>query len=191
MAYARGVDAATGMTREALDELRAKYAEMLDMRLLHGGPAEVASEARERMARLAARFPGSLRELDELPLEEIRGRIAHLEGVLRGEVEGEPWVAAVALFHSLTRGALCAKRWLDGRKRVDAAVERDFAAAVPGMAFPREARAWAGELPRVACPPRGRVVDLVLARIAVSLGTTESGARQLVFGTGRADRLAR
>ncbi len=182
MAYPRRVDGATAVTREALEELRAKYSEMLDMRIVHRGPAEVASEARERMARLAARFPGSLRELDELPLEVIRGRIEHLEGVLRGEVEGEPWVAAVALFHSLTRGALCAKRWLEGRKRVDAAVERDFAAVVAGMAFPQDARVWAGDLARVARPPRGRLVDLVVARIAASLGTSESGARQLVFG---------
>jgi hypothetical protein len=95
---------------------------------------------------------------------------------------------ASSRFHALARGALCAKRWLGGRRRVDAAVERAFVAAVSSLAFPEEARAWARELGVLASPPRGRLTDAVFARVGRELGVTERAARHLVFGPPRRDR---
>jgi hypothetical protein len=170
-------------TREMAESLRAKYEEMLAMRLLHASGEEGhASITRARMAEIASRFPGALREIDELELGEIRRRIARLDAVLHESAEGEPWMEAVAAFHALARGALAVKRWLDGRRDVDEALEASFAAEVDGNALPEEVRSWARNLAQVAAPPRGRVMDLVFARVAERMGTTEAEARCLVFG---------
>ena len=170
-----------GLARETVEELRAKYAEMLEMRLAHHAGQE-DTLVLARMARLASRFPGALREIDDLELAAIRSRIVALEAVLRGEASAERWMEAIALFHSFARGALCAKRWLGSRKRVDSAVERAYAADVPGLRFPEDARTWAGDLASVAAPPRGRLMDLVYSRVAHALHTTQRDARALVFG---------
>jgi hypothetical protein len=154
---------------------------MLAMRLAHEAGTE-DGDVQVRMAELARRYPGALREIDELELHEIRGRIEALEASVRGEAEREPWMLALGLFHALMRGALCAKRWLAGRKVVDGATERAFAAALGGLAFPADAGAWQGELAQLAVPPGGRVSNLVFERLARHMGISESEARRLVFG---------
>jgi hypothetical protein len=177
------------LPRASIEELCAKYAAMLEMRTQHHTGEEVADEVRPRMAALAARFPGALREIDDLELREIRRRAEMLGAVLRREAEVEPWMRAMARFHALARGALCAKRWLAGRKRVDSAVVRAYAAAAPAMAFASDAEEWADprELARVASPPGGRVTSVVFARVARELGVSEREAKRLVFGDpGRA-----
>jgi hypothetical protein len=176
------------MVSVTLLELRAKYAEMLSMRLEHAAGTEDLERVRGRMAELASRFPGALRELDDLTLDEIRARVHGLDAALGGTAEAEPWMEAAARFHALARGALAVKRWLAGRKRIDAAVERAFAHAAPTFAFPDDARRWTHALARVASPPRGRVMDAVFARLAEELGTSERAARRLVFGTPRRER---
>jgi hypothetical protein len=163
-------------------ELRTKYGEILALRILHVSGAEDVSRVRGRMAALANRFPGALRETDELELGEIHRRIGRLDAVLRDSANEEPWMEAMANFHMLTRGVLAVKRWLDGRRTIDMAVEQAFATELELPGFPEEVRGWAGDLARVAAPPRGRMMDLVFARLAKQLGTTEREARQLVFG---------
>ncbi len=181
IAYAFHVDATT---RGTLEQLRFKYGEMLSMRLEHDSGVEDPARARQRMASLAAVFPGVLREIDDLELAVIRERIGRLDAALSGEGDVERWMEAIGLFHALARGALHAKRWLAGRKTIDSATllayETDAAVA--------DALAWGGELARVAAPPRGRLMDLVFARVARALGTTENEARHLVFGPPRRTR---
>lgn len=176
------------VSREALEDLRGKYAQMLAMRLAHAAGDEDEAAARVRMAELSSRFPGALREIDDLELGEIRRRVAALDVVLGEGGAIQPWMEAVALFHALARGALCAKRWLARRKRVDAEVERAYAVAVPTLAFPEDARGWARDLASIASPTRGRVTDVVFARMALELGTSERAARLLVFGAPRRER---
>jgi len=171
-----------GVTRKTAVALHAKYAEMLAMRLEHASGAEDASLVRVRMAALASRFPGALREIDDLHLDEIRRRIERLDAVLRGSAEAEPWMEAVGAFHALARGALAVKRWLDGRRIVDAKLEAAFAAELKLASLPEEVRSWERDLARIAAPPGGRVTDLVFARVADQLGTTKREARLLVFG---------
>lgn len=180
------------MTREIAEGLRAKYAQMLAMRLLHASGEEGdASHTRDRMAEMASRFPGALREMDDLELGEIQRRIERLDAVLDGSEEGEPWMEAVATFHAMARGALAVKRWLDGRRKVDAALERAFAAEIARFPFPEEIQTWARDLARVAAPPHGRVMNLVFARVAEHLGISEREARRLVFGASRSRARAR
>jgi len=172
----------------ALEELRAKYAQMLAMRIAHASGDEDADEARARMAEVASRFPGALREIDDLELAEIRRRIEALDEVVEGLREAEPWMEAVALFHAMARGALCAKRWLGRRKRVDAEVEQAFDRGVVALLFPEDARGWRSDLARIASPPRGRVMDVVFGRLAGELGLSERATRRLIFGVPRRER---
>jgi hypothetical protein len=166
---------------EATD-LHRKYSEMLAMRVAHAGGDEIRSRVRANMVALATRFPGSLREIDRLELAEIRKRIARLEDVLAGFRDPEPWMQSMATFHAFTRGALCAKRWLAGRKRIDERLERSYLHALGRFAFPEDARLWKDDLRSIASPPRGRVSGLVFARMARALEITEQQARRHVFG---------
>lgn len=174
------------VSRGDLDALRDKYTTMVALRL-ERLPDE---EMRQRMAELALHFPGALRELDDLELAEIRRRVEALDAVLAGNVQPQPWMEAVALFHAGMRGALVVKRWLGGRKRVDAALARRFAAEHAELPFADDARSWAGELAGIASPPRGRLTDAVFARLARTLGVAEQQARRLVFGAPRRERRA-
>jgi hypothetical protein len=151
------------------------------MRLEHDSGEEDAEHAQKRMARLAARFPGALREIDELEIDAIRGRIAELEAALADRGPVEEWMDVLAHFHALARGALYAKRWLGGRKRVDSALASAYERQAAEFEFSEDALRWAEALDRIAKPPRGRVLDLVFARLAADLGTTQERARTLVF----------
>jgi hypothetical protein len=179
------------VNRKALEGLRDKYAEMLAMRMADGTGDIDDEQTRVRMARLSSLFPGALREIDDLELSEIKSRIAKLNVVLREEGGVERWMEAIIEFHALARGALCVKRWLARRKRVDAQVESAFAAAAPALAFPEDACRWTGDLARIAAPPRGRVLDVVFERMARELGISEPTARVLVFGVPRRERVRR
>jgi hypothetical protein len=176
------------IARDALVELRDKYAEMLAMRVAHAAGPEDVAQVRARMGRLAARFPGALREIDALELSEIRSRIEAIDRVLARTARAEPWMEAITLFHAMARGALAVKRWLGGRKRVDAALVRRLEQEAGALPFPEDARAWAAELAHVASPPRGRVTDAVFARLARTLQTSERAARRMVFGAPRRER---
>lgn len=48
---------------------------------------------------LAARFPGALKELDRLPLDEIDRRRAELDLAAGGEVSVACWMTAVSAYH--------------------------------------------------------------------------------------------
>jgi hypothetical protein len=129
------------------------------------------------MTVLSRTWPGALRELDELPLDEIRSRIVALDRALADAARIERWMVAQDAFHRLARGALAAKRWLGKRKRITADLRAAFDEGAP-----HEARAWGDSLAEVASPPRGRLMDLVYARVASELETSAADARRLVFG---------
>ncbi|MBL8606173.1 MAG: hypothetical protein JNL38_02585 [Myxococcales bacterium] len=148
--------------------MRRKYARMLELR-------ETRSEAPPTRAlrELAREFPGALRELDASPLEALRARAADLA---QGGADA-PWIAATDRYHALMRGALEAKRCLSaiGGGLDRAAFEREAGGAP-------DALAWAGDLAAIAAPPRGRLVPVVLARVARELGISEARARALALG---------
>jgi hypothetical protein len=162
-----------------LASLRTKYERLLALRELHARAKRDASfeepDPRSEMTELARIWPGSLRELDELPIDVIRARIAALDHALADVGRIERWMIAQASFHRLARGALAAKRWLGKRKRITADVRAAFAEHAP-----REARGWKNALDDVASPPRGRLMDLVHARVAAELDVSIAEARRLV-----------
>lgn len=143
-----------------LRDLRAKYEEMRALRMI-----DAPHDPRERMAALAATFPGALREIDELPLDEIDRRI---EAIGRAESDASAitqWMRAMTRFHALARGALYAKR----------------STATDPATWPTEARVWERDLSRIENPPRGRIMDLVYERLALEFATTPQGAKDLIF----------
>jgi hypothetical protein len=172
------------VTRSDLAALREKYERMLELRLAPSG-----GDPRRAMAALASRFPGALREIDDLPLETIAARVREIRACEDGS-PGARWMEATHLFHTLTRGALCAKRWLAGRKEIDDAVRAAFDRAVVTLCWEQDARSWRDDLARLAAPPRGRVTELVYERIGRLLGVSAEEARHLVFGFSRRARRA-
>jgi hypothetical protein len=107
---------------------------------------------------LAREFPGSLRELDVLPLPELEARAAALETAASGG-SIEPWMRWMARHHELLRAALAVK---SGRLAADLGVSETFAAAC-------------------ARPPQGRLVSLVLAELARETGVHEPELRRALI----------
>lgn len=159
-------------------ELLEKYDAMASLRRSETEPS------RERLRALAARFPGVLRELDEMPLDVIDARREALAQAARGCAPEEPWMTATLRFHDLMRGALAAKKWLGDAKRSDETTETDFARDHRDPA----ALAWAPHLASLAKPRNGRIVPLVFARLSRELGCSEVDARALVLPFARPAR---
>jgi len=164
-----------------LAELLQKYEVML--RLRRDDTAGLAGDPRPAMLELARRFPGSLRQLDELPFEVLEERSLALATATADPSRALPWMQACAIFHRLMRGALAAKRWLRGRKEVDEGMADAFRHALPEMG--EDAGAWVELLPTLARPPGRRVSDLVLSRTAATMGIAAEEAKRLIFGPAR------
>jgi hypothetical protein len=167
-----------------LRALRDKYEQMLCLRQLHARAKDerdfVEPDPRPAMAALARRYPGALREVDELPLDVIEARIAELDAAERDPSRVASWMKAQAAFHRLARGALAVKRWLAGRT-LTPAIDEAFADALLTMPEREDATSWADDLAAIAKPPRGRVMDLVYAKLARELGVDVTAARDAVL----------
>jgi hypothetical protein len=174
-----------------LHALRDKYERMLRLRLLHARareePGFVEPDPRPAMAELASDFPGALREIDELSLDVIRQRIDAVAAAERDESKATPWMRAHVSFHRLARGALTVKRWLEGRP-LTPDLAAAFARALPSLPNAGEAAVWSTDLAAIAEPPRGRIMDLVYARLAEELGTDVASARATVMPPRRSRR---
>jgi HAMP domain-containing protein len=165
-------------TADELAGLLRKYAEILRLRRL--AARGDAGDPRRAMTALATEFPGALREADERTVDDLERRISELKAVLDGAPEA-PWMHRMARFHALTRGALCAKRWLGGRKTIDADTASAFQAGVGALCYASDAREWTYDLERLASPPRGRVTELVFEKLAAELGVDIDDARRAVL----------
>jgi hypothetical protein len=163
-----------------LADLLGKYEAIVRLRR-HEEEAPVTA-----MRALARRFPGSLRELDEMPLTILESKLREL-ATLAVELSAElpprlpDWASAQLRFHALVRGALVAKRFV--REAPDASADH-----LKKWTDDPEAHAWASELGSIAKPPRGRLLDLVFARLAHELALEVDEVRRLVFTTTRPSR---
>lgn len=148
--------------------MRRKYVEIRRLRAAPPGPPPTAA-----LRALAAEFPGALRELDAMPLDAIDRRIAELDA-------GEPaWLAPLDRFHRRLAGALAVKRWIGAREG-----EVDAAALERELAGDPEALAWRDELDRIAAPPGGRLVGVVVDRVARELALDDDVVRAALGGRG-------
>lgn len=105
------------MNHVQVEELVEKYEVLVSLRrmrdeaVLRGLKSFPPSErpARRRAMRaLAARFPGSLRELDDSGIDGLQARLAQLRSTQQGE-RFLPWMKACALFHEQVREVLAAR----------------------------------------------------------------------------------
>ncbi|MCC6648322.1 MAG: hypothetical protein IT374_22470 [Polyangiaceae bacterium] len=88
---------------DAARAMREKYAELAALRQ-HARDGTLP-DPRPRLRALAARFPGALRELDQLTDDELRARVAALG---RPDVASRPppWLEPVARYHAALSRAL-------------------------------------------------------------------------------------
>src|SRR5688572_4890177 len=91
------------ITREELQDLLHKYDLLLQ---LSEGAKGRTRERREAMQRIAARYPGALREWDALPREELCRRRSVVSRALAGEAEDEPWMGYSMDLHACLRDIL-------------------------------------------------------------------------------------
>lgn len=91
-----------------LAALRDKYLEIRRLRAAHDAGQDEPPRAALRA--LAARFPGALRELDQLPDLLIEERLQALELALRGQAAAPGWASVQLAYHAWMRFALQVKR---------------------------------------------------------------------------------
>jgi hypothetical protein len=145
-------------------------------------------EVRSAMRALAREFPGALRELDTLALDEIERRARALaDAAERGETE-EPWMAWMIAYHATMKAALLIKARIAKRKRLGADAAREVAAdaskvsgAIVDEAFVRA----------VARPPGGRLNRVVFERLAEEFGAAPDHIWEALFPARNPGRYAK
>jgi hypothetical protein len=150
------------------DDLRALVRKYRTLAVVHRALAAWQDErAAELDGELAAEFPGALRELQTLPLDEIERRADALERAASLATAVEPWMVWMHGYHRLLRRALRAKRRLPPDEGDDPFDE----------AF----------LHAVAHPPGGRLNRLVLDELARLHDTTAAVVHRALFLRRRGD----
>ena len=153
--------------------LVSKYRAMVRLRGADDGEPKAALRA------LAGRWPGALREIDELSDAEIARRIAVLE---RGGEES--WIAPLARFHGTMRAALRIKRRF-GRAADPAEVADWLRTLAPRDLDEPSDEALIGSLATILRPPEGRLGRWIWEEIANSRGTDRVNLERVIFGRAR------
>jgi len=145
-------------TTEELSALARKYRKLLELRVEYARTGQVTE--RDVLRALAAEFPGALRELDRLPLEEIERRAAALEEAAAGRA-GEPWMQWLVAYHALLRAALFVK----GEVAKGIAMDEELARRASGYARIEVDVAFVGKVANAA-----RLSRVVLDEVARRFG---------------------
>lgn len=117
--------------------LLTKYREMQRLRVAQSDGT--LPDPREAMRELARQFPGALRELDEMPFDEIVRRVDHLAAVEELAQVPEPWVEPVTRYHAWLRRELDVRRASLLPVRRGRMVARAVAELASELAMPPEA----------------------------------------------------
>lgn len=162
----------SSVDRDALQALRGKYVEMLRMRDLDaaGDPAD----PRPAMRALASRFPGALREIDELPRDVIASRVDAIDRAL-ATAGHEPWMLALWRYHACLRVAL----------RIRRAIPERTVTAARALCDPEVDALDDASLATIVRPPHGRLNRAVLAIVAREVGTTPDRIESLLIARRR------
>lgn len=127
---------------------------------------------------LAQRFPGALRELDTLVLSEMEARAEALERAAVEPDAFEPWMGWLHDYHAWMRAALAVRARLGRRCVVDDERAVRLAEEVGrAMGVPVDS----SFVQAVMDPPGGRMVPVVLARVAGVHGTDVEAVRAVLF----------
>lgn len=166
-------------SRASLEGLLEKYVEMLRMR--REDAAGLAGDPKREMRGLAARFPGSLREIDRLPLEVIEERVTALEGALRGELEPPAWARYAADYHGWLRAALRIKRMCLACATPEEAMACVRDGYLPEHDEPRIDALGEAGIAAIVRPDDGRLNPWVLARVAALHDVTVEELTRAMF----------
>jgi hypothetical protein len=166
---------------EAVRGLREKYGEIHALRVEHARGD--AADPRPRMRALARRFPGALRELDELPMELIEARLQAIEAALAHgpPFASWPWIALQVHYHARMRAALHVKRLARGRRGEaleQVLLELSAQRGADDADAPALDRAAVGVILE---PPGGRLGPWVLAEVARQAGVDPDTVRRALF----------
>jgi hypothetical protein len=131
-------------------------------------------EAEARMRALAKEFPGSLRELQGLPVDSIGARCAELARVQHA-ADAPAWAKIHMGYHRVMRCVLTAKRWFSSLGKDGYADPSTFATLASFEHDGETAALVAAALERVRAEPRGSRMALVLT--AEALAMTEAEVR--------------
>jgi hypothetical protein len=167
------------IAREHLERLARKYETLASLRRARAAGEPVPGAAVFR--RLASEFPGSLNELDTLPLDVIDERARALQAAAAGG-EVEPWMEWLAGYHALLRAALFLKPRVARRGDLDDARADELVGFVT-----RETgvNVDASFVRGVAHPPGGRLVAFVFARLAEMHGRPAASLKRALFPRSR------
>lgn len=139
--------------------LCGKYESLCDLRQRQ----ESSVAPRAELVALAAAFPGALRELDCLPMEELERRRSMLRAVVEGRAQVERWMLLQIAYHGCMRAALRIRRLQ---------LEQERSGGAQPIMYERQPDEPALEsfdaqdLAAIRKPPGGRLNPWVLARVA-------------------------
>jgi hypothetical protein len=169
-------------SREELLALLRKYDTLAELRRARAAGGAVADRAVLRA--LAREFPGALRELDTVSLDDIDAR---RQGLARAASGGavEPWMTWMVAYHATMRAALVVKGRLSrARDLSDARVveTREEVSQRTGLSID-EAFVRA-----VARPPQGRLNRAVFERLGQNFGVSSDAIWEALFPARRSGR---
>lgn len=166
---------------ELLSALRDKYREI--KRLRDAAAAGSTLDPKTEMVELARRFPGALRELDELPMQHIEQRLAALEAAADARAEPPAWAALQITYHGWMRAVLRVKRLAAGRRgaQAEAVLGELSHRYLPEPDEPPLERLDRAALEAILEPPEGRLNPWVFARVAEQHGVDPDTVRRALF----------
>jgi hypothetical protein len=165
----------------AVMALLDKYREIKRLREEHTRGDE--QDPRPQLRELAARFPGALRELDELPMDVIDERLSSLHDVLARVHPAPPWVALQLGYHGWMRAALRIKLIARGRDsaHIDSVLAELRQRYAPGAYDPPLASLDRAAVSAILEPLDGRLNPWVFARVAAVAGVEPDAVRRALF----------
>jgi hypothetical protein len=164
---------------ESVRALRDKYREIKRLRDEHVAGCE--REPRRAMAALARRFPGALRELDQLPMALIEARLALLDASVEHAAPLPEWAPLQIAYHGLMRAALRIKRMvapLTDIASIEALVSSQY---VPAADEPERSAFDRAALEAIVWPQAGRLNPWVFGRVAATHGVHEDAVRSALL----------
>jgi hypothetical protein len=167
-------------SEEELRALARKYEVLARMRRDRERDGSIA--ARAELRALAREFPGALRELDTVPMDEIDRRTRALGEAAQGAAAVEAWMIWMTAYHATMRAALFVK----ARVARSLALSDDLARTVAEKATAHLGQPIDETFVRtVASPPRGRLNAFVFDRLGQEFGVAPELMWETLFPSRR------
>jgi hypothetical protein len=176
-------------TADELVALARKYRTLASLRRDKAQDGSMAP--RSVLRALAREFPGALRELDTVPLEEIDRRVNALDcAAVERTVDGrdpDPWMTWMVAYHATMRAALLVKARV-ARGKLDVGDVDEVATAI---AEKTGVSVDAAFVRAVASPPGGRLNRAVFDRLGVEFGAAPDELWETLFPSRHPGRYAK